>query len=121
MRGSVCQGKATIWQTHCQFSGYPVYPGRNVGYGRDRPPPVPEKQPTTRTWACLYPGSFSGKILGREAAMKVSLNAVQVHGGYGYTKEYMVEKYMRDAKIFQIFEGTAEVQRLVIAGDVLRG
>jgi butyryl-CoA dehydrogenase len=46
---------------------------------------------------------------------------VQVHGGYGYTKEYMVEKYMRDAKIFQIFEGTAEVQRLVIAGDVLRG
>lgn len=55
-----------------------------------------------------------------EAAMKVSLDAVQVHGGYGYTKEYMVEKYMRDAKIFQIFEGTAEVQKLVIAGDVLR-
>lgn len=60
------------------------------------------------------------KYWGGEAAMKVGLDAVQIHGGYGYTKEYMVEKYMRDAKIFQIFEGTAEVQKLVIAGDVLR-
>lgn len=61
------------------------------------------------------------KYWGGEAAMKVSLDAVQVYGGYGYTKDYLVEKYFRDAKIFQIFEGTAQVQKLVIAGDVLRG
>ncbi|MEQ8175341.1 MAG: acyl-CoA dehydrogenase family protein [Syntrophomonadaceae bacterium] len=60
------------------------------------------------------------KYWGGEAAMKVSLDAVQVYGGYGYTKDYLVEKYFRDAKIFQIFEGTAQVQKLVIAGDVLR-
>jgi len=61
------------------------------------------------------------KYWGGEAAMKVSLDAVQIYGGYGYTKDYLVEKYFRDAKIFQIFEGTAQVQKLVIAGDVLRG
>lgn len=61
------------------------------------------------------------KYWGGEAAMKVSLDAVQVFGGYGYTKDYIVEKYMRDAKIFQIFEGTAQIQKIVIAGDILRG
>jgi len=60
------------------------------------------------------------KYWGGEAAMKVSTDAVQVYGGYGYTKDYLVEKYFRDAKIFQIFEGTAQVQKIVIAGDVFR-
>jgi butyryl-CoA dehydrogenase len=60
------------------------------------------------------------KYWGGEAAMKVSIDAVQVYGGYGYTKDYMVEKYFRDAKIFQIFEGTAQIQKVVIAGDVLK-
>lgn len=60
------------------------------------------------------------KYWGGEAAMKVANDALQVHGGYGYTKEYMVEKYFRDAKIYQIFEGTAQVQKIVIAGDLLR-
>ncbi|MDD2619381.1 MAG: acyl-CoA dehydrogenase family protein [Syntrophomonadaceae bacterium] len=61
------------------------------------------------------------KYWGGEAAMKVSTDAVQVYGGYGYTKDYPVEKYFRDAKIFQIFEGTAQIQKVVIAGDVLKG
>ncbi len=55
-----------------------------------------------------------------DVAMKVATDAVQVYGGYGYTKEYPVEKYFRDAKIMQIFEGTAQVQRLVIAGDIAK-
>ena len=54
------------------------------------------------------------KMYGADTAMKVSTDAVQVYGGYGYTKEYPVEKYMRDAKIMQIFEGTVQVQRMVI-------
>ena len=53
--------------------------------------------------------------------MKVTVDAVQVHGGYGYIKEYEVERYFRDAKITQIYEGTSQIQKLVIARDVLGG
>ena len=60
------------------------------------------------------------KCYAGDVAMFVATEAVQIHGGYGYTKEYPVEKYFRDAKIFQIFEGTGEVQRVVIAGDIRR-
>ena len=51
--------------------------------------------------------------------MQTAIDAVQVFGGYGYVKDYPVEKLMRDAKILQIYEGTAQVQRLVIARQVL--
>jgi alkylation response protein AidB-like acyl-CoA dehydrogenase len=53
--------------------------------------------------------------------MRQTVEAVQVHGGYGYVKEYHVERLMRDAKITQIYEGTSEIQRLVIARNVLKG
>lgn len=57
-----------------------------------------------------------------DAAMKAATNAVQVFGGYGYSKEYPVEKLMRDAKIYQIYEGTSQIQRLIIAKEIfLRG
>jgi alkylation response protein AidB-like acyl-CoA dehydrogenase len=52
--------------------------------------------------------------------MQVTTDAVQVFGGYGYMKDYPVEKYMRDAKLYQIYEGTNQIQRLVIAGQLLR-
>ncbi len=52
--------------------------------------------------------------------MKAASEAVQIHGGYGYTKEFKVERYFRDAKITEIYEGTSEIQRLVIAGHVLQ-
>ena len=55
-----------------------------------------------------------------DTAMKVTTDAVQVMGGYGYSKEYPVEKLMRDAKIWQIFEGTNQIQRMVIAGCLAR-
>jgi len=60
------------------------------------------------------------KTMGGDVAMKVSVDAVQIFGGYGYSREYPVEKLMRDAKILQIFEGTNQVQRMVIAGQLLR-
>ncbi|CAK7046333.1 MAG: Acyl-CoA dehydrogenase, short-chain specific [Desulfovibrio sp.] len=59
------------------------------------------------------------KLFASEAAMWVTTKAVQVHGGMGYTKSYPVERYMRDAKITEIYEGTSEVQRMVIAGNLL--
>lgn len=60
------------------------------------------------------------KLFCSELAMRATIRAVQIHGGYGYTKEYPVERYMRDAKICEIGEGTSEIQRLVIAREVLR-
>jgi alkylation response protein AidB-like acyl-CoA dehydrogenase len=59
------------------------------------------------------------KCWAADAAMKVTTDAVQVFGGYGYTREFPVERYMRDAKIMQIYEGTNQIQRLIIARDLL--
>lgn len=63
--------------------------------------------------------SAIAKAMGADLAMKCTTDAVQVFGGYGYTKEYPVEKLMRDAKLMQIYEGTSQVQRMVIAKNVL--
>ncbi|WP_102401229.1 acyl-CoA dehydrogenase [Haloimpatiens massiliensis] len=60
------------------------------------------------------------KLYAAEVAMEVTTKAVQLFGGYGYTKEYPMERMMRDAKITEIYEGTSEVQRMVIAGSILR-
>jgi len=64
--------------------------------------------------------SAMAKLYASEVAMNVTVEAVQVHGGYGYVKEYHVERLMRDAKITQIYEGTSEIQRIVISRNVLK-
>ncbi|MGM9968648.1 MULTISPECIES: acyl-CoA dehydrogenase [unclassified Rummeliibacillus] len=64
--------------------------------------------------------SAMAKLMAGDTAMKVTTEAVQVYGGYGYTKEYPVERFMRDAKITQIYEGTQEIQRLVISRMLLK-
>ncbi len=61
------------------------------------------------------------KLFASEACMRAAKEAVQVHGGYGYINEYIVERLFRDAKITEIYEGTSEIQRLVIAREVLKG
>lgn len=65
--------------------------------------------------------SAMAKLFASETAMWVTTEAVQVHGGYGYVKEFHVERLMRDAKITQIYEGTSEIQRIVISRSVLKG
>jgi len=64
--------------------------------------------------------SAMAKLYASEVAMNVTIEAVQIHGGYGYVKEYHVERLMRDAKITQIYEGTSEIQKIVISRSVLR-
>jgi len=64
--------------------------------------------------------SSMAKVFASEAAMWITVEAVQVHGGYGFVKEYHVERLMRDAKITQIYEGTSEVQRIVISRSILK-
>ncbi|MCX6136539.1 MAG: acyl-CoA dehydrogenase [Ignavibacteriales bacterium] len=61
------------------------------------------------------------KLHASRTAVHSALDAIQIHGGYGYIREYHVERYLRDAKITEIYEGTSEIQRLVIARDLLRG
>ncbi len=63
--------------------------------------------------------SSHAKRFAADAAMEVTTDAVQVYGGYGFIKEYPVEKLMRDAKIMQLYEGTSQIQRLVIARETL--
>jgi acyl-CoA dehydrogenase len=65
--------------------------------------------------------SSHAKRFAADIAMKVTTDAVQIFGGYGYTRDYPVEKLMRDAKLIQIYEGTSQVQRVVIARELLRG
>jgi acyl-CoA dehydrogenase len=65
--------------------------------------------------------SSYAKAYGADAAMRATTDAVQIFGGYGYTKEYPVEKLMRDAKLLQIYEGTSQIQRVVIARSLLGG
>ncbi len=65
--------------------------------------------------------SAMAKLYASEVAMKHTVEAVQIHGGYGYVKEYHVERLMRDAKITQIYEGTSEIQRMIISRAILAG
>ena len=60
------------------------------------------------------------KLIATDAAMKVTTDAVQVLGGYGYTRDFPAERYLREAKVTQIFEGTNQIQRLVISRQLLR-
>jgi alkylation response protein AidB-like acyl-CoA dehydrogenase len=64
--------------------------------------------------------SSMAKLYASEVAMRTTIEAVQIHGGYGFVKEYHVERMMRDAKITQIYEGTSEIQRIVISREVLK-
>jgi len=77
-------------------------------------------------WLAQHKKPFSkeaaiAKLFCSELAMRSTLKAIQIHGGYGYTKDYPVERMMRDAKVCEIGEGTSEIQRIVIARHLLRG
>ena len=61
------------------------------------------------------------KLFASRAAVEVADEAVQIHGGYGYVAEYQVERHYRDAKITEIYEGTSEIQRMVIAASLIKG
>jgi len=63
--------------------------------------------------------SAIAKLYSSKVAMETSIEAVQIHGGYGYVREYHVERMMRDAKITQIYEGTSEIQKIIISRKLL--
>ena len=64
--------------------------------------------------------SAMAKLFASKIAMEITTEAIQIHGGYGYVKEFHVERLFRDAKITQIYEGTSEIQKIVISRDLLK-
>ena len=74
--------------------------------------------PGGNCWVNVPEASMS-KVFGSEMVMKHTINAVQIFGGYGYTKEFPVERYFRDAKLFAIGGGTSQIQRMIIARGLL--
>ena len=62
----------------------------------------------------------TAKLFSSKTAVEVALEAIQTHGGYGYVREYLVERYLRDAKITEIYEGTSEIQHIVIARELIK-
>jgi alkylation response protein AidB-like acyl-CoA dehydrogenase len=60
------------------------------------------------------------KVYASKISVECALDAIQIHGGYGYVREYLVERYLRDSKITEIYEGTSEIQRIVIARELLK-
>ena len=97
-----------------------VHDRRHGDQGRGRPPAhlAVGGRCSTRASATRSPASHA-KRFAADSAMEITVDAVQVYGGYGFIKEYPVEKLMRDAKIMQLYEGTSQIQRLVIAKEVL--
>ena len=92
-------------------SCWPTWPQRSPAHG-----PRTWTPRAGAIWVRPYSAQASvAKLVATDAAMKVTTDAVQVFGGVGYTRDYRVERYMREAKITQIFEGTNQIQRLVIA------
>ena len=59
------------------------------------------------------------KLYSSKISVECALEAIQIHGGYGYVREYLVERYLRDSKITEIYEGTSEIQKIVIARSLL--
>jgi alkylation response protein AidB-like acyl-CoA dehydrogenase len=66
------------------------------------------------------PAAAMAKLFASKIAVQAALEAIQIHGGYGYVREYLVERYLRDAKVTEIYEGTSEIQRIVIARSLLK-
>jgi alkylation response protein AidB-like acyl-CoA dehydrogenase len=66
-----------------------------------------------------YAEAAMAKLYASEISVQCALEAIQIHGGYGYVREYLVERYLRDSKITEIYEGTSEIQRIIIARSLL--
>ena len=96
-------------------SGPGLPAGRHGRRGGQRQGHLPRRGASPRRRPAVLAQASVAKLVATDAAMKVTTDAVQVFGGAGYTRDYRVERYMREAKITQIFEGTNQIQRLVIA------
>ena len=114
-------GPPAVRPRHRRVPGHPVQDrGHGHAGGRGAPPDLARGRACATRARSTPSQSSMAKLFASEIAVEVALEAVQIHGGYGYIKEYPVERYLRDSKLGTIGEGTSEVQRLVIARELLR-
>ena len=116
------QGAQAVQEGDFGIPGHPVHAGRHGHTDRGGPRTdlrMRTRRGRRRLEAPQLAASMA-KCFGSDMAMKVTTDAVQIFGGYGYTMDYPVERMMRDAKLTQIFEGTNQIQRVVIARELLR-
>ena len=106
--------RTIVWFLGAGLLAGAVFAAEPKGLSGENPNPVHLIRPS------VQPLSAMAKLYCTDVAMDVTTDAVQVLGGYGYIQEYPVERMMRDAKITQIYEGTNQIQRLVIAREMLK-
>ena len=115
------QGARAVRQADRRVPGDPAHAGRHGDRARRRAPAGLARGAGCRTRRSAPPRESSiAKYYAARATMRACNDAIQIHGGYGYTREFDVERYLRDAKLAEIGEGTNEVQKMVIARELLR-
>ena len=117
----VREGAAGLRQADRRAAGHPVHAGRHGHRARRRALADLEGREPQGRGVRHSAESAMAKLFASETASRVANKALQIHGGYGYLKDFDVERHLRDARITEIYEGTSEIQRLVIASSVLRG
>ena len=108
------QGARAVRSADRRLPGPGVHARRHGGGRRVGPGDVPARRPARDRGLPFGRQAAVAKLVGTDNAMRVTTDAVQVLGGYGYTRDFPVERYMREAKVMQIFEGTNQIQRMVI-------
>ena len=114
------EGPAAVRQADRRLSGHSVQARRYGDADRMLAPPTLQAAATKDANKPVTQKSAMAKLFASETAVRVSEESVQIHGGYGYTKDYPAEKYWRDSKLCTIGEGTSEIQRIVIAKHLLK-
>ena len=102
-----------------QLAGAPVGPAPDLLLGEHREPALDLIDPGAVGGGVVDMEAGMAKLFASEAAMEITLNAVRIHGGYGYSTEFDVERYFRDAPLMIVGEGTNEIQRGVITGQLI--
>ena len=113
-RSRYAQERETFGQRIIDHQGLALPARRHGGQHPGRPRDHPARRPAPRPGLPFSREASIAKLVATDNAMKVTTDAVQVFGGYGYTRDFPVERYMREAKVMQIFEGTNQIQRMVI-------
>ena len=117
---AVFEGATAVWKTDLGVSGDPVQAGQYGDADRCRATADVSRGVDEGQGKKTTKESSMAKLFASEISVNVCEEAIQVHGGYGYTKDYPPEKYWRDSKLCTIGEGTSEIQRIIIAREVLK-
>jgi butyryl-CoA dehydrogenase len=118
--GQICQTAGAVRAEDLQIPGAALDDRRHGHRNRSRPPVGFIGRRHERPGERYTQRASMAKLFASEMVNRVTAKAIQIHGGYGFTKDYSVERYYRDARVFTIYEGTSEIQRVVISNHILK-